>query len=41
MKKLLFSACLVIAATSAAAAQGNFPGVYAYIGEPYAAPPIA
>ena len=56
MKKLLFSAGLVIAATSAAAAQGyyyatpygygvydtgNFPGIYAYVGEPYAAPPIA
>jgi hypothetical protein len=42
MKKLLFGAGLLIAATSAAAAQGYFPpGLYNYVGEPSAAPPIA
>ncbi len=59
MKKLLLVAGVLIAATSAAAAQGyvyygnpygyglgvydysagSFPGVYAYVREPYAAPP--
>jgi hypothetical protein len=57
MKKLLFGAGLLIAATSAAAAQGYYyatpsgygaygpgyfpPGLYNYVGEPSAAPPIA
>jgi hypothetical protein len=56
MNKVLLGAVLVVAATSAAAAQGyryvtqygdglyglgNFPGTYAYIREPNAAPPFA
>jgi hypothetical protein len=50
MKKLLFGAGLLIVATSAAAAQGYYgaygpgyfpPGLYNYVGEPNAAPPIA
>lgn len=54
MNKVLLGTMLMIAATSAAGAQGyyyatpygaydpgNFPGTYAYIREPYAAPPTA
>jgi hypothetical protein len=51
MNKILLGAVLVIAATSAAAAQGYYygppygygylPGFYAYDGDPYAGPPIA
>lgn len=51
MNKILLGAVLLIAATSAATAQGYYygppsgygylPGFYAYSGEPYAVPPIA
>jgi len=54
INKVLLGTVLMIAATSAAAAQGfaapygygvygtgGFPGTYAYVREPYAAPPIA